>query len=101
MSLAKNNNSLYSDLPSRIDTIIGDDQHLHRLKQLADARSEFIKEHNLNSHLSLPPKKFRDWLLDRWGIELRFSESIPGEFGMSGYDVVDEQKYLLFCMVFP
>ena len=98
---ASQKDEFYKDLPNRIDTILGEDTHLHKLKQLADARQAFIKEHNLNSRLSLPPEKFRDWLSDRWGIELRFSESIPGEFGMSGYSVVDEQKYLLFCMVFP
>lgn len=98
---ATQKDDFYKDLPRRIDTILGEDTHLHKLKQLADARQAFIKEHNLNNQLSLPSEKFRDWLLDRWGIELRFSESIPGEFGMSGYSVVDEQKYLLFCMVFP
>lgn len=91
----------YQDLPRRIDTILGDDYHLHRLKQLADARSAFIKEFELDGRYHVPPQKFADWLLERWGVQLRYSESVPGELGMSGYDVVDEQKHLLFCMVFP
>ena len=94
-------NDFYKDLPNRIDTILGDDPHLHNLKQLADARSAFIKEYELDGRYHVPPQKFAEWLLDRWGVELKFSESIPGEFGMSGYTVADEQKYLLFCMVFP
>lgn len=99
--MSSQNNDFYKDLPSRIDTILGDDLHLHKLKQLADARSAFIKEFELNNHLSVPVQKFSEWLSDRWGIELTYSESVPGELGMSGYTVVDEQKYLLFCMVFP
>jgi hypothetical protein len=97
MSSAKNNN-LYKDLPSRIDTIIGDDQHLHRLKQLADARNFWIKEGGLNPTLPSNPVSFAEWLLNRWGLEL-IIHSESG--GLSGYKVIDEQKHLLFTMVFP
>lgn len=99
--MSSKNNDFYKDLPSRIDTILGEDQHLHKLKQLADARAAFVLEFELNNRLSVPVQKFSDWLLNRWGISLEYSESVPGELGMSGYRVVDEKKYLLFCVVFP
>lgn len=99
--MSSEKNDFYNDLPRRIDTILGDDYHLHRLKQLADARQAFIKEFELDGRYHVPPQKFANWLLERWGVQLRYSESVPGELGMSGYDVVDEQKHLLFCMVFP
>ena len=94
-------NDFYKDLPSRINTLINDDHHLHKLKQLADARAQFIEEFKLDNRKAIPPQKFSAWLLERWGVELSYAESVPGELGMTGYAVADEQKYLLFCMVFP
>ena len=97
MSSAKNNN-LYRDLPSRIDTLLGEDKHLHQLKQLADARSAFVEEFRLNSKERIPTQKFGEWLLERWGLEL----VINGESGgLAGFNVIDEQKFLLFQLVFP
>ena len=88
----------YKDLPRRIDTILGEDTHLHKLKQLADARNAWIKEFSQDPKQSLDTWSFANWLRDRWGIELLYnSESM----GLSGYTVVDEQKHLLFTMVFP
>ena len=92
------NNKLYNNLPSRIDTILGDDQHLHRLKQLADARNAWIKEGGLNPKLPADPVSFAKWLLDRWGLELKHNSESGG---LSGYEIVDAQKHLLFTMVFP
>jgi len=98
MSSAKNNNNLYSDLPNRIDTILGEDTHLHKLKQLSLARNAWMAEFGQEPKLPLDTWSFAMWLHDRWGIELRYnSESM----GLAGYNVVDKQKYLLFCMVFP
>ncbi len=91
-------NDLYKNLPERINTILGEDKHLHRLKQLADARNAYVKEIGLTYKDSVPAKKFGDWLLERWGIRLTTSDVMGG---LSGYEVVDEQKFLMFCMVFP
>lgn len=88
----------YKDLPKRLDTILGDDQHLHRLKQLSDARNVWITEGGLNPKLPSDPVSFAEWLLDRWGLELKYNAE---NSGLSGYEVVDEQKHLLFTMVFP
>lgn len=96
--MSSQNNKLYNNLPSRIDTILGDDQHLHRLKQLADARNAWIKEVGLNPKLPSDPVSFAKWLLDRWGLELKYNAESGG---LSGYKVVDEQKHLLFIMVYP
>lgn len=98
MSSAKSNNNLYKDQAERINTILGEDSHLHRLKQLADARNAYVKEIGLTYKDSVPAAKFGDWLLERWGIKLTTSDVMGG---LSGYEVVDEQKFLLFCMVFP
>lgn len=97
MSSAKNDD-FYKDLPSRIDTILGEDHNLHRLKQLTDARNVFIEEFRLNSQEHTPIQKFGEWLQERWGIEL-IVDSESG--GLAGFNVADEQKYLLFCIVFP
>jgi len=97
MSSAKNND-FYKDLPRRIDTILGDDQHLHRLKQLADARNAWMKEFGQGPKCLIDTWSFAEWLQNRWGIELKYNAE---SMGLTGYDVVDEQKYLLFCMVFP
>lgn len=92
------NNDLYKDLPERINTILGEDPHLHRLKQLSDAGQAFKKEIGLAANQHLPTEQFANWLLERWGLELKYN--VPAQ-GLAGFDVVDEQKYLLFCMVFP
>lgn len=96
--MSSKNDNFYKDLPSRIDTILGDDLHLHRLKQLADARNAYIKEHNINSREHIHTDSFAHWLRDRWGLSLTYNAESKG---LTGFDVVDEQKYLLFCMVFP
>ncbi len=95
---ASQKDQFYKDLPSRIDTILGGDQHLHQLKQLSDARMAFIKEFNLSHKTHIPFEEFRVWLLDRWGVALKTTDVMGG---LAGFDVVDEQKFLLFQMVFP
>lgn len=96
--MSSKNDNFYKDLPSRIDTILGEDTHLHKLKQLADARTAWMKEFGQDPKLPLDTWSFASWLRERWGIELLYnSESM----GLSGYTVADEQKHLLFCMVFP
>lgn len=88
----------YKDLPSRIDTILGSDQHLHRLKQLSDARIAWIKEVKADGTLPLDTLSFAKWLVDRWGLELTYNAE---NMGLTGFNVVDEQKHLLFCISFP
>ena len=98
MSSAKSNNDLYKDLPERINTLLGEDKHLHQLKQLSDARMAFIKEFGLSYSTHIPFDDFKVWLLDRWGLTLKDSDVMGG---LAGFDVVDEQKFLLFQLVFP
>lgn len=95
---ASQKDEFYKDLPSRIDTILGGDAHLHQLKQLSDARMAFIEEFGLSHKTHIPFNDFKDWLLDRWGVTLKTTDVMGG---LAGYEVVDEQKFLLFCMVFP
>lgn len=90
--------SFYKDLPRRIDAILGEDTHLHKLKQLADARTAWIKEFGQEPKLPLDTLSFAEWLRDRWGLELKYNAE---SMGLTGYHVIDEQKHLLFCMVFP
>ena len=92
------NNNLYKDQAERLNTILGEDKHLHQLKQLSDARMAYIKEFNLSNKTHIPFDEFRAWLLDRWGVRL---ESDDATGGLMGFEVVDEQKFLLFQMVFP
>ena len=96
--MSSKNNNFYRDLPSRIDTILGDDEHLHRLKQLADARNAWMKEFGQEPKLPLDTVSFAEWLLDRWGLALKYNDESGG---LTGFDIVDEKKYLLFCLVFP
>ena len=91
-------NDLYKDLPERINTILGEDKQLHQLKQLSDARMAFIEEFNLSHKSHIPFNEFKEWLSDRWGLKLKDSDVMGG---LAGFEVVDEQKFLLFCMVFP
>lgn len=98
MSSVKNNNKLYKDQAERLNTILGEDKHLHQLKQLSDARMAFIEEFGLSHKTHIPFDDFKDWLLDRWGVALKTTDVMGG---LAGFDVADEQKFLLFCMVFP
>ena len=94
---ASQKDEFYKDLPRRIDTILGEDNHLHSLKQLADARTAWMKEF-IDPALDLNTWSFANWLRDRWGVELIYDNET---LGLSGYAVVDAQKHLLFTMVFP
>jgi len=94
---ASQKDEFYKDLPRRIDTILGEDQHLHKLKQLADARTAWMKEF-VDPAADVNTWSFANWLLDRWGVELIYDTET---LGLSGYAVVDAQKHLLFTMVFP
>ena len=96
--MSSQNNNLYNNLPNRIDTILGGDQHLHRLKQLSDARSDWIIEQKANPRQPLDTNAFANWLFERWGIELKHHVESGG---LSGYEVIDAQKHLLFTMVYP
>jgi len=96
---ATQKDEFYKDLPRRIDTILGEDQHLHSLKQLADARTAWMKEFiDPAADFDLNTWSFANWLRDRWGVELIYDNET---LGLSGYAVVDAQKHLLFTMVFP
>lgn len=92
------NNNLYKDKLARIDTIIGEDGHLHKLKQIADAYQMFGMENGLSVRDRMDSGAFAEWLLARWGVDLLVDRSETG--GIKGYVVADEKKYLLFCMVF-
>jgi len=96
---ASQKDEFYKDLPRRIDTILGEDQHLHKLKQLADARTAWMKEFVDPAPAGyITTIAFANWLRDRWGVELIYDNET---LGLSGYAVVDPQKHLLFTLVFP
>lgn len=83
------NNKLYSTKEARLDTLVGDSSYLAKIYRL---RNEYIDKLNQQHHVTFSNKAFYDWVTDNYGIHM-----IVDEDGItSKYEVVDEQKFLLF-----
>lgn len=86
MSSAKNNNHLYADKWTRIDTLLGDISFLARLTR---ARDDFVSDGT-----PYEVTAFLKWLSDTYGVVAAIRDgNIAAE-----YQVVDEQKFLMFLM---
>ena len=85
MSSAKNNNHLYRDKWTRIDTILGE---IGFLGQLMRARKDYEQEHEYQID------KFLEWLYNMYGVTVALQD---GSF-TAEYEVHDEQKFLLFTL---
>ena len=79
-----NNNGLYANQDLRWDTIIGQISFLGKLKRAREDYEKTIGEYNVNGFLL--------WLHDVYGVTVIVRD---GDL-TSDYEVVDEQKFLLF-----
>jgi hypothetical protein len=83
--------SLYDTFARRLDTVSGNADRDRYWLQLRQARTEYDAEHE---HFTL--SGFRHYLIENYGIEIRYSnDKITEEF-----QIVDEQKYLIFKLKF-
>lgn len=86
MSSAKNNNHLYSDRWTRLDTILGE---IGFLGQLMRARKDYEQEFQ-----DVSIDKFLEWLYNTYGVAVALKDgNLTAE-----YEVHDEQKFLLFTL---
>ena len=79
----------YNTPEARLDTVLGDHKKFFDL--LRRIRPEYDSDPN-----TVP--EFPEWLLDRYGIELKLNSD--GRI-TADYNIVDEQKYLICCLKYP
>lgn len=95
-----NNNHLYADQQARLDTIIGQTTALsvnkyEHWRTLRLAKNEF--ENMLAKQgLTYDVSAFYSWMTEEYGIRL---QQVEGMIGPS-FDIVDEQKYLIYKLKF-
>jgi hypothetical protein len=86
---SQNNNKLYATNEDRFDTLLGDSSYLSKIYKV---RNEYIDKLNQQHHVTFSNKAFYDWVANTYGIQM-----IVDEDGITGkYEIVDEQKFLLF-----
>ena len=79
-------NEYYNTPEARLNTVLGDHKKFFDL--LRRIRPEYDSDPN-----TVPG--FPEWLLDRYGIELKLNSD--GRI-TADYNIVDEQKYLICCL---
>lgn len=95
-----NNNHLYNDRESRLNTIIGQvtaisvNKYEH-WRTLEKAKTEFDNA-RIAQGLKFDVDAYYDWLEQNYGIRL---EKIEGMIGPE-FSIVDEQKYLIYKLKF-
>ena len=95
-----NNNHLYSDRDTRLNTLVGQvtDISVGKYKHwrtLQLAKNEF--ENMLAKQgLTYDVSAFYSWMTEEYGIRL---QQVEGMIGPS-FDIVDEQKYLIYKLKF-
>jgi hypothetical protein len=80
------NNNNYSNIASRLDTIIGDSKIIWL--QIISAKREFDSTNQ-------PQPNFYSWLDQTYGVKLKLTPT--GEMSLEN-DITDEKKYLLFML---
>ena len=81
-------NELYNDHERRLDTVLGDADFWHAMKQCRDGEG----------HLHCQtPLSMRQWFLETYGIELQFSDQYMDKLKPE-VQIADESKYLLFLL---
>ena len=83
---SKNNNHLYSDKWTRLDTLLGE---ISFLGQLMRARTDYEQEFQ-----DVDIDKFLAWLYNTYGVAVALKD---GNL-TSEYEVHDEQKFLVFTL---
>ena len=96
--MSSKNDDLYKDLPNRISTVMGD--YMRQLRQVHDARIAYMADKGLHVNESISVDELNAWLEEHYGVKLKYNTSNDGITGLVGYDVIDEQKFLVFCLKF-
>ncbi len=95
-----NNNHLYADRLSRLNTLIGQvteasvDKYEH-WRTLQQAKAEFDNTRIANGQ-AWELGAFADWLENTYGVQLEKEEGMIGP----KFHIVDEQKYLIYRLKF-
>jgi hypothetical protein len=80
---SQNNNKLYSTPQERLNTLVGDNGQWWEMLQ--KAQIDFLG-------VGAPHAEFHSWLVEHYGVQIHYdSDGI-----LPTYDVVDEDKHLLF-----
>ena len=98
---SQNNNDLYSTAEDRANTAFDPAAELYRVHMcLKKSKEYWAKEIYLeNVPTSEPNEKFYAWLQEEYGIAVEFRDT-HGIRGISGYNITDEQKFLMFMLKF-
>ena len=98
---SQNNNDLYSTAEDRANTAFDPAAELYRVhKCLKKSKEYWTKE----IHPEPVPayeinEEFYIWLQEEYGIDVEFRDA-HGIRGISGYNITDEQKFLMFMLKF-
>jgi hypothetical protein len=90
------NNHLYSDIDSRLDTLLPPDINKYnhwRTLQVAKAEYDNMR---IEQGIKFELDAFSQWLEDEYGVQI---ERVDGNIGQN-FEVVDEQKYLIYKLKF-
>jgi hypothetical protein len=93
---SQNNNDLYKSAEDRANTAFDPNNELYKIHRcLKNARIHWVTE---VSPSRLQGVEYNDrylaWLKDEYGVDLQLNG------GISGYIIVDEQKFLMFMLKF-
>jgi hypothetical protein len=95
-----NNNHLYSDSETKLDTLIGRVTETSagtydhwRTLQMAKAEYDNVR---IKQGIPFELHGFQEWLLETYGLRIHRAEDMIGQT----YEVVDEQKYLVYKLKF-
>lgn len=96
-----NSNNFYGTPEDRANTAFDPSAELYRITRcLRKSKDYWVTEVDsepvsLNSY----NEKFYTWLEEEYGLELEFNSN-NGMRGISGYKIVDNQKFLMFMLKF-
>lgn len=95
------NNKLYATAEDRANTAFDLDAKLHRIhKCLVKSKDYWSTEVDTTPvPINEYNEKYFAWLQEEYGLEISFQDTF-GITGISGYKVLDEQKFLMFMLKF-
>ena len=101
MSSTKNNNDLYGTPEARANTMFDPSAEITRItKCLKKSKDYWTTEIDPEPvPLGECNVKFYAWLKEDYGLDVQFKETY-GFHGIVGYNIVDNQKFLMFIMKF-
>ena len=95
-----NNNHLYSDFETKLDTLVGQTTELtvekyNHWRTLQQAKSEYDNI-RIAEGIKFELDGFKTWMEETYGVQL---EKVDGMIGPN-FNIIDEQKYLVYKLKF-